>query len=180
MRRRDQIEVGSKIREIRKNAGLSIKKLAEACGISYLTMQKIETGKISPSVALLSEIAYQLNYPISSFVADEPSIVLVKGDEQRIIESDKMNLRILAPKGTFDENVSVALGSAKKGEFVGKHRNEGFEMSYVIRGKSIFRFGSQKYEMKEGDLVYHSGKEMHSVTALEEPFEFLNIHFLKK
>ena len=161
MRRRDQIEVGSKIREIRKNAGLSIKKLAEACGISYLTMQKIETGKISPSVALLSEIAYQLNYPISSFVADEPSIVLVKGDEQRIIESDKMNLRILAPKGTFDENVSVALGSAKKGEFVGKHRNEGFEM-------------------REGDLVYHSGKEMHSVTALEEPFEFLNIHFLKK
>jgi len=59
-----RINVGKRVREIRKNAGLSMKELAAKVGVSFLTIQRIETGKVSPSVALLSEIAYHLNYPL--------------------------------------------------------------------------------------------------------------------
>jgi len=65
-----RIDVGKRVREIRKNAGLSMKELAEKVGVSFLTIQRIETGKVSPSVALLSEIAYHLNYPLASLVAE--------------------------------------------------------------------------------------------------------------
>lgn len=157
-----------------------MKQLAEKVGVNLLTIHRIETGKVSPSVALLSEIAYYLNYPITSFVGgEERSVILIKGDSQPVIKSAKMDLKILAPKGALDEDVSVTLGKAEKGEFISKHKNEGIELTYIIKGKNIFRYGNKKYELHEGDLLYHDGKNYHSVTALE-PTEFLNILFLSK
>jgi len=174
------INVGKRIREIRKSVALSMKELAEKVGVNLLTIHRIETGKVSPSIALLSEIAYHLNYPISLLVAEEEkSVILIKGDAQPVIKSDKMDLKILAPRGALDDNFSITIGKAEKDEFISKHKNEGVELTYMIRGKNIFRYGNKKYELTEGDLLYHDGKDYHSVTALE-PTEFLNIHFLKK
>jgi len=39
-------------------------QLAERVGVSYITIFRIETGKVSPSVVLLSEIAHSLGEPI--------------------------------------------------------------------------------------------------------------------
>jgi transcriptional regulator with XRE-family HTH domain len=50
------IEIWVKIREISTRLGLSIRELAERVGISYLTMQRIETDRISPSVLVLANI----------------------------------------------------------------------------------------------------------------------------
>jgi len=174
-----RINVGKRVREIRKNAGLSMKELAAKVGVSFLTIQRIETGKVSPSVALLSEIAYHLNYPLASLVAEGKPVIHIKGTQQPVIESRNFKMRILAHKGALDDTISVALGKAEKGEFISKHKNEGQELTYMIKGKNIFQYGKEKYELHEGDLLYHDGKEPHSVTALE-PCEFLNILFNEK
>ncbi|MFZ0451342.1 MAG: helix-turn-helix domain-containing protein [Desulfatiglandaceae bacterium] len=174
--KRNRIDVGKRVREIRKNAGLSMKDLAEKVGVSFPTIQRIETGKVSPSVALLSEISYHLNYPLASLVAERKPVIHIKGSQQPVIDSRNFKLKILAHKGALDDRISVSLGKADKGEFIGKHKNEGHELTYIIRGKNIFRYGKEKYELNEGDLIYHDGKEPHSVSALE-PCEFLNILF---
>jgi len=44
-----------------------MKELAKKVGVSTITIHRIEKGEVSPSVAVLSEIAHQLNYPITSF-----------------------------------------------------------------------------------------------------------------
>jgi len=168
------INVGKRIREIRRNVGLSMKELAEKVGVSLLTIQRIETDKVSPSIALLSEIAYHLNYPLTSLIIEEKSVVHIKGNEQPVIEGRKLKLKILAHKGVIDENISVTLGKAEKGEFISKHKNEGIELTYMIKGKYIFKYGHKQYELNEGDLLCHDGKEYHSVIALEH-CEFLNI-----
>lgn len=173
------LNVGRKIRELRKNAGLSMKELAEKVGVSLLTIQRIETDKVSPSVALLSDIAYQLKYPLTSLVAEERSVVHIKGNEQPVIESRKLMLKILAHKGALNENLSISLGKAEKGEFISKHKNEGIELTYMIRGKCIFKYGRKKFVLNQGDVIYHEGKEYHSVIAME-PMEFLNILFLEE
>ena len=88
--------MGKRVREIRKNAGLSMKELAAKVGVSFLTIQRIETGKVSPSVALLSEIAYHLNYPLASLVAEGKPVIHIKGSQQPVIESRNPEMRILA------------------------------------------------------------------------------------
>jgi len=69
--------------------------------------------------------------------------------------------------------------TAEVGEFISKHKNEGGELTYIIRGKNIFKCGSREYELHEGDLLYHDGKDYYSATALE-PTEFLDVLFLSR
>lgn len=175
----NRISVGRRVREIRKTVGMSMKELAEKTGVSFLTIQRVETEKVSPSVALLSDIAYHLNYPLASFVAENKPVIHIKGIEQPVIESRNFMLKVLAHKGVLEQNISVSLGKAERGEFISRHKNEGQELTYIIKGRYIFRYGKEQFELNEGDLLYHDGKEPHSVTALES-CEFLNILFTEE
>lgn len=176
----NRMEVGTRIRQIRKRLGITMKQLATKVGVSYLTIFRIETGKVSPSVALLTEIAFCLNYPISSFlIPHEKGIIHIKANEQPVIESHNLKLRLTAPKGVIDENISITVGKAEKGEFVSRHKNIGFELAYIIKGKCIFKYGDKEYELNEGDLLYFDAQVPHSVFALE-PHEFFGINFIKK
>lgn len=157
-----------------------MKQLAEKVGVSYLTIYRIETGKVSPSVTLLSDIAYHLNYPILSFFDHSSNEVIhSKADKQPVISSELLQLRLLAPRGLIDENIAISYGKAKKGECISRHTNKGAELAYVIKGKCIVKHGSKEYPLNEGDLLYYKGGTPHTVVALE-PHEFIIIHFVDK
>ena len=64
-------EIGTKIRTERKKGGLTLEQLARKVGISAITLQRIETGKSSPSVIVLYQIANAVNRPMFSFFEEE-------------------------------------------------------------------------------------------------------------
>ncbi|HQI30885.1 MAG TPA: helix-turn-helix transcriptional regulator, partial [Bacteroidales bacterium] len=59
-----------------------MKELARRVNLSYLTIQRIETGEVSPSVAVLSEIAYCLQCPITGFFDKTIGAKLIKSTDQ--------------------------------------------------------------------------------------------------
>lgn len=172
-----QHNLGRKIRELRKMRGLTMQELADLAGVNYTTIYRVETGKVAASVVLLSEIAHHLGHSIVSLFEDKRShLTLIRADTQPTVTSEKMTLRLLVPQGLINEQISISLGKAQIGEFVGRHKTEGFELAYIIRGKCIFRYAGQDHHLTEGDLIYFDGREWHSVVA-EEPLEFLAIYF---
>lgn len=59
-------EIGSKIRDLRKEKSLTQEKLSKLCGISRVTLGKIERGEVtSVSVHILDLILANLGYEIS-------------------------------------------------------------------------------------------------------------------
>lgn len=56
--------IGKRIAEIRKSKGLSQAKLAELTGIAPGNIARIETGKYSAGIDLLSKIADALGYKL--------------------------------------------------------------------------------------------------------------------
>lgn len=79
------INLGKEIRIGRHKLGLTLKEVARKAGISPMTLQRIETGKSSPSLVLLSEIAHVLNRPVYSFVKEpgtQESFVHIKRKDQ--------------------------------------------------------------------------------------------------
>lgn len=170
------MNVGNRIRQKRKSLGLNMKEFAERIGISYLTLFRIETDKVSPSVALLSEIAHHLGQHITDFLQEKNELTLVRKGKAPVIRSKKLRLELLLPKGIVDEKVSVSLGEARRGEFVGKHSHSGFEVTYHIRGRSLFRYGPKEYELNQGDLICFDSSVEHSVFALG-PLTFLSVYF---
>ena len=174
----DQVRLGRRIRALRKERGLSMNQLAEMVGVNYTTIHRVETGKVSPSVVLLSEIAHYLGHSIVSLLDEERAqIKFIRAEEQPEVESDLLNIRLLVPKGFVNDNISLSLGKAKVGECVGKHTTEGYELAYILEGSCLFKYGGQDFVMKAGDLVYFDGGVFHAVEALE-PFVFMAIHFM--
>ena len=75
--------IGSNIKEVRKERGLSQETLAHACGFSNTTLSSYETGRKSPSLFTIAKIAKQLKVPIErlyygdenkAFIASEPDV----------------------------------------------------------------------------------------------------------
>jgi transcriptional regulator with XRE-family HTH domain len=174
------IKVGGRIREMRNRANMSIRELAKKVGLSYLTMQRIETDKLSPSVVLLSQIASCLNSPITSFLTEESqSVWHIKAENQNVINTKQLMLKLVAPKGALSEDISIVYGKAMKGRFVNRHKHQGFELAYVIKGRAIHKLGTNITELKEGDLIVFNASQPHEVIALET-HEFLGIQFYSK
>ena len=53
--------IGKRIAEIRQAKGLSIRQLAELCGVSAQNITKIEHGRYNVSVDILGKICEALN-----------------------------------------------------------------------------------------------------------------------
>lgn len=56
----DRIRIGNRLRELREAQGLTATQLAERCGLSQPTISKIENGKWSVSLDILSKICEAL------------------------------------------------------------------------------------------------------------------------
>lgn len=53
----ERLRIGNRLRELREAQGLTTTQLAEMCGMSHSTISKVENGKWSVSLDLLSKIA---------------------------------------------------------------------------------------------------------------------------
>ena len=177
MRKSEKENLGLKIREVRKDLGLSMHQLAETVGVNYTTIYRVETGKVSPSVALLSDIAHHLGHSVTSLLEeDRAQITIIRSEDQPVVASEEMSLRLLIPKGLINKKISISLGKGGPGKIIGEHQTPGYELAYIIRGKCLFNYGGTDHELREGDLVYFDGKVGHAV-AVQEPLEFMAIYF---
>jgi transcriptional regulator with XRE-family HTH domain len=162
-------EIGTKIRVERKKNGFTLEQLARKVGISAITLQRIETGKSSPSVVLLSEIADAVNKPIFSFFEqkDKP-FVHIKRKNQQSISSHMLKIKLIGPRKMIADNIVVVYGELKKGKRIDPHTNRGIEYNYNIEGKSELKLDGQSYFLEAGDTSVFNARLEHSVTALEK------------
>ena len=75
--------VGQQIRKLRKQRGLSLRALAELCGMSANAISLIERNENSPNVSSLHQLAIALNVPITDFFyqEEEPTTLFVRKDQ---------------------------------------------------------------------------------------------------
>lgn len=70
-------EIGRRVRAARERAGLSQQKAATATGSDFRYLQRLETGRINPTVATLAKIAAGLGVDFFDLIcvggADEPA-----------------------------------------------------------------------------------------------------------
>lgn len=67
-----QPELGKKISELRKSKGLTQEELVELCNVSVRTIQRIETGEVTPRSYTVKTILSALDYDISDIRTDKP------------------------------------------------------------------------------------------------------------
>jgi len=173
-------EVGTRIRIARKNSGLTLEQLAEKVGVSTITFQRYETGRSSPSVVLLTEIASAVNRPIFSFFEPEREpFVCLKRKNQRSISTPMLNVKVIGPRNMIADNIVGTYGELKKGKSIVPHTNNGIEYNYTIEGKCELKVNGQSYFLEVGYSSVFDARNEHSVTALEK-LKFFGIYIEDK
>lgn len=85
----NQTEFGNKLAEIRKAKGLTQSELAEKCDVSYRTIQRIETGKVTPRGFTIKTLSVALDFDFLKVLSDD-SAKNEETDSQRFITVQKI------------------------------------------------------------------------------------------
>lgn len=158
--------LGNRLRELRRQQGLSLRALAEKSGLSANTLSLIENGKTSPSVATLQQIALALSIPITSFFESKIS-------REPVVYTQKDRRVPVGFHHGFLEDVGLGSGAEGIQPFiitVNPHSEsstqpssyEGIEFIYCISGKVIYVVLGEEYTLTAGDTLLFSAKMPHS------------------
>jgi transcriptional regulator with XRE-family HTH domain len=65
---------------LREDRALSVRKLAELSGVHYVSLVRIEGGKLDPRLSTVQRIAQALGVPLSELVGDYPTLTKRRSD----------------------------------------------------------------------------------------------------
>ena len=98
------MKIGGKLRERRKEQGLSLRELGEKAGVTASFLSQVENDQVSPSLNSLQSIATALGVPMFSLLNDTPGGNVVRVDQRRKFkfEDDQISYDLLTPDFTRD------------------------------------------------------------------------------
>ncbi len=155
------LQVGVRLRALRKERGLTIRALAERCQISANTLGLIENNHTSPSVQTLYKISKGLDVHISTFFecnVPDPKVVYQRRGERVEMRFSNGTLADLGaglpPLGA--EPVLVTLESSLEPSQDVSHA--GREFIYCLEGRVNCTLGDELYQLSAGDsLLFDAG-----------------------
>ncbi|MEA5059847.1 HTH-type transcriptional regulator PuuR [bioreactor metagenome] len=170
------IELGQKIRELRKKENMSISELAKAAELSVGIISQIERNLVSPSIVSLWKIAKCLNVSVGYFFEEETDEamdpVVRREQRKRIFASNNKAVYELLSKDLKDKKIEFLYITIDPGEdntpqFV---THDGEECGVVIKGRMMVKTQSREYYLEEGDSIYFSSTIPHKyVNVGDEP-----------
>jgi transcriptional regulator with XRE-family HTH domain len=167
--------LGEKIREKRKGKGLTLRELSGKIDISSSKLQKIEKGRLDPSVNLTIKLCHELDTPIYTVMRDKKKVfVHITEEDQQVITDDKLKLWLVADKGLLSDEMNVSFVEVEKGAHRKTHTESCYVFTYVFEGKIRVNFDGATLEPGEREAVYYDGSIKHSLDALADS-QLLNV-----
>jgi DNA-binding XRE family transcriptional regulator len=161
-RKRDELQVGARLKHARLLEGILIRELAERVGCDESMISKIENGKVAPSLVMLQRLVSALNRDLSSFFgADIASPGLVQRNGERPVSATDA---IRGGVGvTYERLVPFGSGNLLEGnihrieaggEKVDPITHQGETVGYVLEGELELTIESTTYLLKTGDSFF--------------------------
>lgn len=170
--------LGNRLRELRRQQGLSLRALAEKSGLSANTLSLIENGKTSPSVATLQQIAIALNITITAFfevqVNHDPVVFTKKSTRTGTNFSHGLIEEMGTGVGTEGLQPMLVTLNARTDSGPQPLTHEGSEFVYCLTGRVIYNVIGEEYTLEPGDTLLFSSKMPHTwYNPLEEPSQVI-------
>jgi transcriptional regulator with XRE-family HTH domain len=158
-------KVGMRIRALRDQQELSLRALAERCGLSINAISQIERGENSPTVSSLHRLATALNVPITDFFQEEfrQTIVFVKRDQGLRSQSNGVVMECLGI-GLFNQQLEpfhmIIQPGIKNVDDPISHYGE--EFIHCMEGEIEYYVGERVTKLEQGDSLLFDATQLHS------------------
>jgi transcriptional regulator with XRE-family HTH domain len=160
-------EVGRRLKEVRRELGMTLKEVAGSSGMSPTHISEIERGKTSPTVGALRKIAGALGKDTAFFVENKPlpRISVVKKEDRETVllpgDGDAFVTALALTTGIPAGRVSVVLIDEDEGGMLTPEIHEGEEALVLVNGQAEVRVGQDDFVLHNGDCLHYSGKMDH-------------------
>jgi transcriptional regulator with XRE-family HTH domain len=166
MSEREPPDVGVQVQTLRERLGLSMRGLAELCGLSPNTISLIERGTTSPSVATLHRLATALRVPITVFFEEREEKVRVIYSRPGERSFSGTNNVLLESLGSDLEGQTLEpfLVTVEPGANSGTQAivHDGHELVYCLQGEVEYRVEEECYRLAVGESLLFEARLPHS------------------
>jgi transcriptional regulator with XRE-family HTH domain len=175
--------VGARIRALREAMGLSLRDLAERCGVSAPMLSQVERGETSPTLAVAEKIARGLDLTLSQLLRlDEGHHVVVsRAGARRRLERGGHRFEELTPP-LPGQRADVSVHELDPGAATGgtadppMHEPGSRETAVVLAGVVALLVDGTRHELRAGDSVtFDADLPHHFENEGEERAEFLAV-----
>ena len=159
--------LGARVRELRREWGLTLDALAERSGVSRAMISKLERGEKNPTLVVAAKIAEGLGIDLPELlgIEEQREAVVVPHDQRPVTRDPQTGFerQLLSPTfagrgAEFVRNV-IPEGSTS-GEF-SPHRRGVEEYVLVEKGRLKAILGDDEYLLEEGDALYFEADVTH-------------------
>ena len=168
------IQIGNKIKEVRKSKGITVQELADRAEVSKGLISQIENNRAIPSLPVLMKVILSLQINLPDFfeelrtVSGEQGVLIVRKSDYRSIqkEADKgFEYKRILTRTIAGGSTDIVLLELKKGA-VRKRlvHTEAFEYKYIIRGCLKYEIDGKDYLLKKGDSIFFDGRLGHRLS----------------
>ena len=163
--------VGSRLRRVREQRGLTLTEAAALAGMSKSTLSRLETGQRKPSLELLLPLAQTYRVPLDDLVG-APEV----GDPRIRLKPRRVNGRTVLPltRPGGIQAWKIVIPTTQSDPAPRTH--DGFEWLYVLSGRMRLILGDQDLVLGTGEAAEFDTQVPHWFGSTGEgPAEVLSI-----
>ncbi len=175
------MELGSRIRMLRRRQSRTLQEIADRCGFTRSLLSKIETNQTVPPVATLSRIATALGVSTSALLDGSGGSGTIhtpagKVGARGLIRTDKGYSFFTFASQRTEKLMQPFLFEVEKGG-VKPHAlsHHGEEFLYILEGEIRYRVGDVEYRLSAGDSLYFDADTEHEVTPVSQRARYLAV-----
>jgi transcriptional regulator with XRE-family HTH domain len=177
-------EIGSRIKSLREQKGLSLDELSNMTGFEVPFLSQIENNEVQPQLGTVMKLSKALDSAFGRLVSGvgEKLYSITRKKDQKIVsrstaqkgQKKLYTYKTLAPevKGRHMETLLVQL-EENPDEEISVHGGE--EFIYVMAGTVKLKIGEERFELEPGDSAYYLSTTPHSLGAKEQTATILAV-----
>ena len=162
------MDIGSKLKELRILKGLTPEELADRAELSKGFISQVERNLTSPSIATLMDILQCLGTSTADFFAESSDEQIVFGKADYFEKYDpelKNEIKWIIPNAQKNVMEPILLTLEAGGETYPDTPHEGEEFGYILQGSIAIHLGKQIYRAKKGESFYFIPDKKHYLTS---------------
>lgn len=159
--------LGHRIRELRKQNGLTMREFAESVGVTGSSISQMESGTVLPSVATMVKMAAVLHVQVG-VLFDQPDVTsqVVRREDRPAFDYPEKGVRdeMLSsdPTRRLEVLVTKLEPEGGTGSELFTHGAE-VELCHVLRGRVELTLGEERIALGPGDSATFSGDTPHGI-----------------
>lgn len=169
--------IGVRLRQRRKELGLSLRQLADRVNLTASFLSQVEREEVSPSITSLRQIATGLQVPVFYFLESDAANVVVRRNRRPKLKLPQSHLEyeLLTPRA--NQNMEVFVGRMEPGAASCDEPwgHPGEECALVLEGTMRIEIGDESYILEAGDSIFFDANKPHRSIAMgDRPLVFVS------